>query len=64
MFKILPVIGGVIALFIISWELTLSLLTPMPFLLIFIFFYGRYIRRLGGDIQEALGYVKKKKKLH
>ena len=53
------IFGGIIALFFISWQLTLALLIPIPFLAFFGWLYGRFVKRLGKRIQEALAKVKR-----
>lgn len=48
------VIGGIIILFVISWKLTLVMLSILPIVVGAARFYGRVIKALSKSVQDAL----------
>jgi ATP-binding cassette subfamily B protein len=49
--------GGVIMLFFTSWKLTLLMLAVVPAIAFGAVMYGRRVRRLSRDVQDALGHA-------
>eukprot|EP01133_Synstelium_polycarpum_P012989 gene12989-15277_t len=52
--QIATILGGLIMLLIISWRLTLVVLSPLPILMISSHFYGNYIESISTKVQDAL----------
>lgn len=50
----LQAIGGVVVLFITSWKLTMVMLAAVPVVVVSAVLYGRRIRGLSKDVQDAL----------
>lgn len=53
----IQVVGGIFALFFISWQLALVMLIPLPLLVLFGFLYGRFVRNLSRVFQSELAKV-------
>jgi len=49
--------GGVAMLFLTSWRLTLLMLAVVPAIALGAVMYGRRVRRLSRDVQDALGHA-------
>jgi ATP-binding cassette subfamily B protein len=47
-------IAGVVFLFTISWKLTLVMLSVVPIIVAGGWFYGRFVRKISKDVQDAL----------
>ena len=47
-------IGALVFLFIISWKLTLLMMVIVPVISVSAVLYGRYVKKLGKDVQDAL----------
>jgi ATP-binding cassette subfamily B protein len=50
-------IGGVAMLFLTSWKLTFLMLAVVPAIALGAVMYGRRVRRLSRDVQDALGHA-------
>ncbi len=50
-------VGGVAMLFVTSWKLTLVMLAIVPAVAFGAVIYGRRVRRLSRDVQDALGHA-------
>eukprot|EP01132_Coremiostelium_polycephalum_P009172 gene9172-11241_t len=48
------ILGSLIMIFIISWKLSLVVLSPLPVLLVSSHFYGNYIETISIKVQDAL----------
>jgi len=51
----LQIVGAIVALFALSWKLTLVMLSVVPVVMIGTVAYGKYVRRIRKEFQEALG---------
>jgi ATP-binding cassette subfamily B protein len=51
------VVGGTAMLFVTSWKLTLLMLAVVPAIALGAVMYGRRVRRLSRDVQDALGHA-------
>ena len=54
-------IGGLIILFVISWKLTLLMLSVVPLITLFGVWYGKYVKRLSKLVQVGDGLEKEKR---
>ena len=52
--QIIIIIGGVVFLFIISWELSLYMLLSLPVFISLAFYFGRFIKRFSKEKQAAI----------
>ncbi|MFM8962759.1 MAG: ABC transporter ATP-binding protein [Sphingomonadales bacterium] len=52
--QIIIVFGGIAFLFLISWKLSLIMLTTVPVMAIIAVFFGRYIRKLSKEAQDYI----------
>ncbi|KAL9642208.1 hypothetical protein ABK040_007210 [Willaertia magna] len=50
----IQMIGGIGLLFFISWKLTLVMLSVIPPVIIIALFYGKYVKKLAKEVQDAL----------
>lgn len=52
--QILTLIGGIVVLFLISKDLTLFILGTVPVVVLFGFYFGKFIRRKSAEAQQAV----------